>query len=92
MSAPFDYPQVAAVIGGLSASFTLKFSKTYEMKQRRQIARRAIIGCPSPSLTLKFSMINRGCKNGVAARQGHGKARQGQKVERGQNFKFNFIT
>jgi len=27
-----------------------------------------------------------------AARRGHGKTRRGQKVQRGQNFKFNFLT
>ena len=29
---------------------------------------------------------------GVAARQGHGKAWRGHKVQRGQNFKFDFMT
>jgi len=29
---------------------------------------------------------------GVAARQGHGKPWRGQKVQWGQNFKFNFVT
>ena len=31
-------------------------------------------------------------KLGLAARRGHGKTRRGQKVQRGQNFKFNFVT
>ena len=36
----------------------------------------------------KFNVV----RTGVAAWQGHGKTRQGQKVQRGQNFKFNFVT
>jgi len=29
---------------------------------------------------------------GLGCRRGHGKTRRGQKVQRGQNFKFNFVT